>query len=611
LGLLEPSALLFLLLAAALWLFALLRRRERTHTVPALFLWETLPEPPSRRPQVDWLLLLQLAALSSLVFALARPYTAAAPPSPSRRHILVLDRSASMQAQEGERSRWQLALERLRHYVQGLAPSEEVELVAASHQLEVLVPATRDHERVLHALAGLEPYDTQGRLGAILTEVAASVPNTIPQRIVVFSDFADPDLPAPLLERAALFPVGATDRNLAVEEVQVVQRPWQGPAQAQAQVRLRNFSSEALHGLLTVEWAGEVVLQTGFTLPAHSERTVPIPAGKKAGLLAASVRADDALEADNRAWAWVGSAQRLAVCVAARPGAEWPWLRAFLRNTPMFEPATSDCLRRPSDANQLFVFYRTLPPADLSAPALVVQPPAPVSSEPAEATIVDWEPAHPLLRETLPDLTAKLNGAVSMQTPQGAAVVLWGRVGETAVPLVWTLNENDPMRRQVWVAFDLPSKLSLSPDEEGWLLFFFAALGFLSPHQQLPVVATAGQAFPLPAGQGTIRLVDPQQQEQHLDASQPYFVPVWRGPYRVERDGREHRLWVLAARGSESDIAPKLPAAARAEWEGSAQEVADRVVGRREWGQWILVLACSLLCIEAWVASRRARWNAL
>ncbi len=612
-GLLEPSALVFASFAVLLWWLAWRERRRRVRTVPALFLWQALPTPPARRASLrDWLLILQLGTLAALVLALARPYSEAGSHKAGTRHLLVLDLSASMQAREGEKTRWQLAQAQANEYLDRLAPADEVELVGVAHRLQVLLPATRDREQARRVLADTAPYDSESQLATALAEISAWRQSGSVHRVAVFSDFADPDLPQPFLEQYDLFPVGRTDQNLAIEEVRVTQHPWQAPEDVQATVHLRNFSRRTQHGLLSVESDGQVLLQSGLTLGSGESVRVPLPRLKKSGWLVAKLATDDALATDNLAWAWVAPPEPLELCLVAPPQSNWPWLRALLHSASMLRAAPPECVRERARERTVYLFYRSLPPASFAAPALVIHPPPREEGERGRvprASIADWDGSHPLWQHALPDLQATVERVSLYPTPADASVALWGRAQERVVPLVWSVSGNDTAGRQVWVTFDLPGKLELSTDDEGWAVFFFETLAFLAPPNPQPSLWVAGRAAPLPPGAGATRIRGPRQQQQTLAPEQNWFVPLWQGEYRLERDEQVRTAIAQAARGAESDIAPKLAAIHPS---AASQQPARRPAvtrPRQEWTTWMLALGAIVLLVEAWAVSQRVRWN--
>lgn len=136
--LLLPQAFYLALSGLLILLLHFLRSRERQRDVSSLLLWEGLHgEPQSKaarlRQQLDPLLLLQLAILFSLVFALAQPLL----DLPSRSYdgiAVIIDGSASMRSEvDGSPSKYTLAVDEALSYLAEHAASEVVVIQHSAH----------------------------------------------------------------------------------------------------------------------------------------------------------------------------------------------------------------------------------------------------------------------------------------------------------------------------------------------------------------------------------------------------------------------------------------------------------------------------------------------
>jgi Ca-activated chloride channel family protein len=161
-----------LLLPLLLLLFALgARRRERTaasfadpHLLPTL-----LKRPQRSRNRL--LTGLQLAALTLLLLAAARPL--AAPPLPVNRAAVVIafDASRSMLADDVEPTRLDQARAYAERFVAQAPPGTRIGLASFSDIASVLVPPTTDRTTLLEALAGIEPARNTSLAEAVVTGV--------------------------------------------------------------------------------------------------------------------------------------------------------------------------------------------------------------------------------------------------------------------------------------------------------------------------------------------------------------------------------------------------------------------------------------------------------
>ncbi|MFO1063201.1 MAG: BatA domain-containing protein [Pirellulales bacterium] len=170
-GFLAPLYALAALAVAAPILFHLIRRRPKGEAEFSSLMFLTASPPRlTRRSRLDniWLLLLRAAALLLIAFAFARPFMRSAsmsePESASRRVLIVLDNSGSMQ-RDGV---WDEAQRTARELIQGLGKQDRVALAAGSSEFQVIVPfdekaeggiadQTASHASVLSALNDVKP----------------------------------------------------------------------------------------------------------------------------------------------------------------------------------------------------------------------------------------------------------------------------------------------------------------------------------------------------------------------------------------------------------------------------------------------------------------------
>src|ERR1041384_6586438 len=102
--LLSARARGWLLLGAIIIFFYLLKLKRKRRVVPSVFLWQRALEEveanaPFKKLRRSLLLLLQLAALAAIVFALARPLVATRSLA-SGSSIIIIDSTASMSARD-------------------------------------------------------------------------------------------------------------------------------------------------------------------------------------------------------------------------------------------------------------------------------------------------------------------------------------------------------------------------------------------------------------------------------------------------------------------------------------------------------------------------------
>jgi len=129
-------------LAVPILIHLLLKQRRKPLRFSTIQFFQKRDEKTSQRRKLrNWLLLsLRLLLLALIVLAFARPYlpgaAGSAAASQRRQLVLVLDRSASMQAGD----RWAKARELLQNAVAGLHPADLVALIDSGAHAEILAP---------------------------------------------------------------------------------------------------------------------------------------------------------------------------------------------------------------------------------------------------------------------------------------------------------------------------------------------------------------------------------------------------------------------------------------------------------------------------------------
>ncbi len=152
-----PGMLFFLLLPPILVLvYRWVLRRRRRHAVlysSLSLLREALPDRWRWRRHLPAALL--LAAIISLLTALARPAAQVSVPLSQTTIILALDVSRSMCATDVDPNRLSVAQEAASRFIEEQADSTEIGIVAFADLAEIIVPPTSDKERLQQAMRTL------------------------------------------------------------------------------------------------------------------------------------------------------------------------------------------------------------------------------------------------------------------------------------------------------------------------------------------------------------------------------------------------------------------------------------------------------------------------
>ena len=618
---LEPLALLFSGLYGVLVFFYLWERWRRRVPVPSLLLWEAVREDTirARRFRPDLLFLLQLLLLTSLIVGLARPYWRDHDGGQmSGRHIFVLDTSASMQARERSASRFEEARNQALKQLRGLDADDEVMLITAARNPEVMVGFTRDHAAVEKALLQSVPTDTSGDLAVALafTE-SARQRSDLPTAVDVFTDIPRSQLPPSLRDTVRVFQVGESDDNLAIEGLQIYQGRFQDYRGARAYVRVENFSHREGHGFLTVRLEDQVVNRSGFTIPPRESRGFLVHDFPGPGRVVAQLEVTDALAVDNVAYGWIRPVTRARLLLISAPSPLIDDLRALAAATPALE---LQVVRpedfRPEQAQRatVTIFHRVAPEVPPPTNALYIYPPRdnpffPASGDAINVEVLDWDARHAALQSLRPLASLPLQRARIIAAPDWSQTLLWSRTIEREFPLAFA-GEHDG-QRIACITFDLEAERLLSTDNVNFFLFFMNLLGWLTPEPVDAAVLHTGEVYAfgqLPAQ--PVRVRDPHGETQTLPANQTTIEPLFAGAYRISSDGTGRTLLANFFDPLESDIgrASREPpiAPSRVQQPDSQRADAARRVPQNDYSSWLYAAALALFVIE-WAVARVGR----
>lgn len=624
-GLVNPGALIFVSLFAVLVLLYLWERIRRRVEVPSLLLWQAVHEDvvQARKFRPDWLFLLQLLLLAGLILGLARPYLSDGRSlAAARRHIFVLDTSASMQAREGSTTRFDQARRALRQRVDALPSGDQAMLMTAAARPDVVVDFTRDHAQLLRALEEVDPTDSGTEL-----DLALAVADGARQRVdagtevQLFTDVPASQLPARWRDEAergdlSVLQFGGSDANLAITGLQIFQGRFQEARAARANVVVQNFSHQPGHGVLTVRLGDVPVMRTGFSIPARDVRAFAVPGfpgpGRVVAELEGQVDGDDALAADNRALGWVRplAATRVLLVSAATPLVDE--LETVARATAGLQLATvtPDAYDPEAAANaDVVIFHRFVPPASPLAPALYVDPPShnslfAVAGEVHGVEVLDWNDQHPAIGALRPLTALPIQRARVILPAEWQEPLLLSRTREREFPLAFAGELHG--HRLACIAFDLEGERLLSSDNVNFLLFFLNLVSWLAPPSSDVTMVTTGTVLPL-AGLPPVAVTatDPRGREHDLgDGRHATLEVLSAGEYRIHADGVTRAVYANFFDPAESDIGrarAELPSVRR-EKPSPGRAAAGAPRQGAEFGWWLFAIAAALLVIEWGVA---------
>jgi len=652
-GFLAPLALIFAALSIPIIIMYMLKLRRRDMLVSSTLLWQRLlrdreANAPWQRLRRNLLLLLQLLILALLTLALARPFVPA-PSVVSGSVVVLLDASASMQAQDVEPTRFDAGRQVAREIVAGLGAGDVATIIAVGPQPQVLASATNDRALLRRALAAASPTNGPADWEAAFALAGASLSGTrdagaLRARAVIISDGALPEALPPLPGEVRFVGVGGRADNLAITALAT----REGSAGPQVFLRVVNYGNADAEPL--VEFAADGML--------FDARRLPVPARGSADLaltdlpydlrvlqarlvLADEDRDSDALPLDDVAWAVHASAASgrvlfvsegnlfLERALGALPGVEL----VRLTSPPPSPPLPGGGSSSPSlplegggeESYDLYVYdgvvTGTLPAGNLW---LISPVPTGEGSDPGRSggeedgfpigvggfftatTITRVASDNPLLRYV--DLSdVHVLQARAVEPPPGARVLVEAEGG----PLLFVAER--PEGRLAVLTFDLRD--SDLPLQVAFPILTANLIDWLLPRRDaaLPGSARAGEPVPVQPDPeaAEIRVTAPDGTRHALPVGDqlPVFADTDQlGVYvveQVDRSGDALQSAYLAVNlldADESDIAPRdVVRVGQAEVTSATWEEE----GRREFWPWLAGAALSVLVAEWWAYHRR------
>jgi len=615
---LAPGFLWLMALAAPVVLLYFFRQKQQERVVPTNFLWaqalqDTRTAAVLRKFLRSLLLLLQILFLALLVLALAGATASLWTSGSTRLVVAVLDRSASMGTKDGPGggTRLDAAKAALRGAIDGLREGDRMMLLAVDERAEVLVPFTGDRDRLLGALAAVEPRD----LGTDLTEAAvllkaqgaAAAGREV--EVLVLSDgaFADPGGIEGM--RVSYVPFGEAGDNAGITDLRVARGADGSPSLA---VAAEAFGAAPLARTLSLRLGGDgrVLDARAAEAPAGRQAFVLFPLDAvPAGPLEVRLEGEDAFAADDRAFLVHRPEPPRRYALFGRPS-------RWLRDPGVFRAAMEGPPAPVADAAAL----TALGPLDLLICNGAVPDPMPsvraaifIDCVPPDGPVkaigtleyppvIDWSRTHPITRHCeFSDLLVvealRLDGVpaggVLVDSPQGPLLAFVETPDRQSLFLPFDLDRSNlPLR----LAFPLllPNALdhffaSRRPgDDEDFLRTGRPLERALPPGAKMRVAPPGGRSVEVEAGPGGTAVF------RDTARAGLYAVETPRGPGFAA---------AALLRRAESDVAPRP----RVEAGGVVHEAApESVRANVPLRDTLLLLAAAILLVE-WLLWTRKR----
>ena len=262
-----PTALFWLALAVPIIALYIVKVRLRRVRVSTNLFWQQIYD--EKPPRSFWQHLRHLLSLLLQLLLLLLLVLAAADPSlpwqrdQARRIVLVVDCSASMQANDIRPTRFAAAIAAAHTYVDGLRSADELGIVVAGKRSEVVIGMNRHIPTLRRALSALIPQDVSGELKPAVELARRLVGDSSGGRIIVLTDGCADEVVATRLpgdsDAASRAEVdveyrlfGSNASNIAVTQFQV-RRSHADPLGYELLVHVQNASAVPVRCRLELE----------------------------------------------------------------------------------------------------------------------------------------------------------------------------------------------------------------------------------------------------------------------------------------------------------------------------------------------------------------------
>ncbi len=603
----------------ALVILYFLKMRRREEPVASTLLWKRAVRDlevnsPFQRLRRNLLLLLQLIVLALAIVALARPMIET-PLANAERVVILLDRSASMNAAESDgRTRLELAKEQGVRLVRslnrsgsrwlrmfGAAPGETRAMVIAfGASARIVAPFTANTSDLASRIEAVEPSDEPTNIREALqlaeaymtqTGVEPAVESGPPAAsIVLLSDgaFASQTDVALQATDVSLVNVAETTDNAGITSMRYL-RNYENPERLNVLVQVENFGPMPIQTDVSLYVAGRLTAVRSLELSERREVVVGDASSRPSGgrvralgalsfdfaladaaLIEARLSRSDALDCDNRAYVLAPPPRKLSVLLVSDGNL---FLEAILPNLPLarfdtltpaqYESAPPERIEAGDRSVYDVVVFDKHATERLPAGNYLFIAAAPpmegvrLGESIGAHHLLWWDEAHPILHHAALEFVVVVDGR-RLEMPDRAEVLVEGPAGPVLARIA------DAGRQHLILSFAIEASTWWSKRSFG--VFLYNAIRYLGGGSsgEDAEVLRPGDTIRLPAPPGTraARLTLPDGATVDADVDEQgmvRFAATSRvGVYALNPglEGR-NRAAVNLESASESDLAPR------------------------------------------------------
>ncbi|MBN1817174.1 MAG: VWA domain-containing protein [Sedimentisphaerales bacterium] len=346
--------------------FLKLKRTEQL--VSSTLLWKRAIQDlqvnaPFQRLRRNLLLLLQMLTLLAILLALAGP-VASLFAAKGQRYVVLIDRSASMNATDVRPSRLAAAKAGARDFIESIntraffqlqESGDKVMVVAFDERSKVMCNFTSDKRQLLAAIDAIEPGDGRSKLGEALTVANAFAQSLgdeannrsplAPAQVILYSDgrIADVDQIAIAAEGLVFHKIGTSSHNAGLIAMQA-RRSYENPDEVTVFTTAANYGPQPVACDIRLGLNEDVLSVRTITIPARTAGTdeTPDEPGKTAmefsflhpgsGVVEVRLLYEDDFDRDDAVWAILTPPRQLSVLLVTEGN---PVLESALKACPI------------------------------------------------------------------------------------------------------------------------------------------------------------------------------------------------------------------------------------------------------------------------------------
>ncbi|WP_421378226.1 vWA domain-containing protein [Bacillus salacetis] len=315
-GFLTPSYFWLAGFLAVLILFYLFRKEFIEKEISSTLLWDRLIQEWKanrwwRKLQRHLLLLLQILIVCFLILALAQPILSGKGISGS--HVVaVIDTSASMQASEGQSTRFEVAKADVMEIIDSLGSGQKMSLLAGGKTPELIFSGELEKQKMRNAVNDLTPSYQEDSMAQAAGYASSLVPEGEGEIHLFTDSLAKEELAdVPVSNKLVVHNIGEQRNNLSLRSFGVAQTE----SSMTGVVTIANESKENRTISVAIKGQEEVVKKS-IQVKAGGTELLYVDGLPDSDYYEAVIEEEDAYDADNRVSAFAGGQAETAVYLA-------------------------------------------------------------------------------------------------------------------------------------------------------------------------------------------------------------------------------------------------------------------------------------------------------